>query len=713
MKKSFLLLFVFSLSVLFIFSSSVKGAYTTDFTVVTLSSPPDATLNVSLTPTLQWQQVVDANGYYIQINRVADFTLNFEATVWMMVIGGQVQSKQLSSGLLSTNKNYEWCVRAIKTDRTDRLDANQEYSFDSIERYVTRISPACLNRSSGGAQVGQWYLFRTTQVSTTVPTPRPSSPNATTPGYLPLQLNWTVDGTVDSFQYTVQNPNASVVCSNTSVAGTVRQAACPGTDNFYLYSEALYSSNYRWQIKAKIGSTEGDWSSWQLFKVDLSQPTNLSPTSIVGAPPILSCNAVPGANKYEWEISKGGTVISTERTATNQYNTGSLSLVPDPNVPYVWKVTPIKMRLLTEEERKNPSQFVKNLSRIEGNQVREYGSQSATAQFYYRTDQTCVQLGGDWCTSGQTCKTGFTDLANQASDKNTHSGLVCCSGGTGNCQGSAPSNCTATLSVTGNSSTCIYTAVFTAANCNDKSWAIEELKSGNTSWGSWCGGADAGTGNSCGPRTFSAGTYTFKLLIDGVEKASQPGVPCLAPSGQTCSQLNGGTGWCQSGQTCKSGSTDLTSQASDRSSYPGRVCCSGGTGNCQTSTPSGQTCQQKGGDCCPLGQSCKTGRISGASNCPECCPRLSDCTFLAISNPLGSANLEELVNKLINFIFNIAIVLAPLMIIFGGVLFTTSAGDVKKLDQAKRIILYTAIGLLIILLSKGILAIINQILGVR
>jgi len=52
------------------------------------------------------------------------------------------------------------------------------------------------------------------------------------------------------------------------------------------------------------------------------------------------------------------------------------------------------------------------------------------------------------------------------------------------------------------------------------------------------------------------------------------------------------------------------------------------------------------------------------------------------------------------------------MIIVAAFYFLTSGGDPEKVRTAKRIILWTFIGLIIVLLGKGIISIIWQILGV-
>lgn len=85
---------------------------------------------------------------------------------------------------------------------------------------------------------------------------------------------------------------------------------------------------------------------------------------------------------------------------------------------------------------------------------------------------------------------------------------------------------------------------------------------------------------------------------------------------------------------------------------------------------------------------------------------------IEIQNPLQSDDFEVIIDNVIDFIFKIAIPLVPLMIIYAGLLFVTAGGNISQIDQAKKIIVWTAVGLAIVLLSKGIYLMIKQLLGV-
>jgi magnesium-transporting ATPase (P-type) len=93
---------------------------------------------------------------------------------------------------------------------------------------------------------------------------------------------------------------------------------------------------------------------------------------------------------------------------------------------------------------------------------------------------------------------------------------------------------------------------------------------------------------------------------------------------------------------------------------------------------------------------------------------LADCAVgaVCIDNPLQAEDLDALINSIINFIFWIGMALAPVMFIIAGFNFVTAAGDPKKVTTAKNIMIWTAVGLAVILLAKGLVAILNGIIGV-
>lgn len=156
----------------------------------------------------------------------------------------------------------------------------------------------------------------------------------------------------------------------------------------------------------------------------------------------------------------------------------------------------------------------------------------------------------------------------------------------------------------------------------------------------------------------------------------------------TCSQLSGN--WCPQGFSCEGGRID--GGLLDKANFPDKICCLG-------------ACKPPPAPSTPAPAPAKPA-------CPDPCAGLPKGT-VCIQNPLCAKGFEDIVNNIINFIFKIAIVLGPLMIVIGGVLFLTSAGDLTRISQAKKLILFTGVGLLVIIMAKGIIALIQALLGVK
>ena len=79
--------------------------------------------------------------------------------------------------------------------------------------------------------------------------------------------------------------------------------------------------------------------------------------------------------------------------------------------------------------------------------------------------------------------------------------------------------------------------------------------------------------------------------------------------------------------------------------------------------------------------------------------------------PTKYRTISELIESIINWVFYIGIIIAPLMILVGALYFMTAAGVPQRVETGKKIIFWTIVGLVIILFSKGIISIVKAILG--
>ncbi len=82
-----------------------------------------------------------------------------------------------------------------------------------------------------------------------------------------------------------------------------------------------------------------------------------------------------------------------------------------------------------------------------------------------------------------------------------------------------------------------------------------------------------------------------------------------------------------------------------------------------------------------------------------------DCSGSAIcdaSNQKGEGQVKKLVQNVINLLLTISSVIAVIMIIVGGIRYSTSNGDSNTASSAKNTILYSVIGLVIAIFSYAI-----------
>lgn len=75
---------------------------------------------------------------------------------------------------------------------------------------------------------------------------------------------------------------------------------------------------------------------------------------------------------------------------------------------------------------------------------------------------------------------------------------------------------------------------------------------------------------------------------------------------------------------------------------------------------------------------------------------------IEIPSPTEHEDLADLVKAIVDFLTTLALLVAPIIIVVAGYYFVTAVGEPEKITTAKKIIVYTAIGLLIILSAKAI-----------
>ena len=85
---------------------------------------------------------------------------------------------------------------------------------------------------------------------------------------------------------------------------------------------------------------------------------------------------------------------------------------------------------------------------------------------------------------------------------------------------------------------------------------------------------------------------------------------------------------------------------------------------------------------------------------------------VTITNPLTEFDtLEEIATALINFAIKVAIPISSILFIIAAFFYLTAGANPENVNKAKSIIVWTIIGLSIILIAGGISALIRNILS--
>jgi len=80
-------------------------------------------------------------------------------------------------------------------------------------------------------------------------------------------------------------------------------------------------------------------------------------------------------------------------------------------------------------------------------------------------------------------------------------------------------------------------------------------------------------------------------------------------------------------------------------------------------------------------------------------------------NPLATTTLSGLIDSISNFVVYIVTGLALLLVMVGGFYMVTSAGNPDQMSAGKKIIIYTIIGYVLIMVARGIINLIFKITG--
>jgi Leucine-rich repeat (LRR) protein len=365
---------------------STEFSFTTKITAPTLATPTDDAINQSLNPDFAWSSITGASEYDFRISTDETFsTVDYSETV-------ATNSLSLTLYDLSYNTEYFWQVKA--TDGANESDWSETYSFTTLlispvlttpadESINVGFTPTLTWNSSDGAATYEIEISDAVDFSNIIET----ADDLTSTNYdVTTALNeyttyyWRVkayNGTQESewateFSFTTKltAPNLATPTDDainqslnpdfawSSVTGASEYDFRISTDETFAssdYTETVttnslsltsydlsYNTEYYWQVKAKDGANESDWSETFSFTTLLVSPVLATPAdeSInVGFTPTLTWESSDGATTYEIEVSDAvdfSNIVETvdELTSTTYDVTTTLNEY----TTYYWRV---------------------------------------------------------------------------------------------------------------------------------------------------------------------------------------------------------------------------------------------------------------------------------------------------------------------------------------------------------------------------------------
>lgn len=81
-------------------------------------------------------------------------------------------------------------------------------------------------------------------------------------------------------------------------------------------------------------------------------------------------------------------------------------------------------------------------------------------------------------------------------------------------------------------------------------------------------------------------------------------------------------------------------------------------------------------------------------------------------SPITATSFEEMVIRIGNWVFTLAIGITPIMVLVGAYMLVTGGGDPRKIALGKKILLFTLIGFCLVMITRGIIELVKIILGI-
>ena len=359
-----------------------------------LLQPLTAEACLSTNPTFVWQQEAGAIDYVLQV--ASEVTVTGNNVVFdeeAMIINQVTPTTFLSVNLPENNTKYWWRVvvhfsngtvdtsanryaftkmaapsNLMPVDLSSCVNSNVTFSWDrplATTKYRLEVATDTLftnkvvNQSVSNASSFTWkannnstYYWRMrTEEADRCPSEYTAYKTFTTSHNAPIvvtpmnnsfghettvQLNWDYPETetvsVESYWLKVsKNADMSNPIVNEEVLA----------DTFFILNSLDLNTNYFWQVRAKINSCSGDWTSVQKFITKYEVSNLLSPVNMMDCVPTNTnfvWKSVPTARAYDLHISTMANFSDTVALVTSINDTTATLDMPNGLTTYFWRI---------------------------------------------------------------------------------------------------------------------------------------------------------------------------------------------------------------------------------------------------------------------------------------------------------------------------------------------------------------------------------------
>ena len=85
-------------------------------------------------------------------------------------------------------------------------------------------------------------------------------------------------------------------------------------------------------------------------------------------------------------------------------------------------------------------------------------------------------------------------------------------------------------------------------------------------------------------------------------------------------------------------------------------------------------------------------------------------TSVKVTNPIATSDFSKIVGNTLQWVLSVAGAVALMMLIAGGLYYITAGGSEDRVRTAKKMVTWTILGLVLVLISYALLEVLNRIL---